>query len=304
MELRHLRYFVAVAGSLSFTRAAERVHVTQSTLSHQIRQLEQELGRDLFDRLGKRVVLTEAGESFLLCAQRALMEIDQGVAQLKSAMAPLTGVVRVGTTHTFNVSLLPDCVGEFLERNPTVQVIVDERAADAITAGLVDGSLDFGIGYKPEWPEGLRFEPLFNEELVLVVGHDHPLARRRKVRMIELHQQPLVLLPASFSTRRLLDDCFAAAGAAPHVVAEMNTVAAMLRLAHRVGAGTILATNAVRDATHMRQVKLESPTPIRTPGLLFKEGAVASAASRAFISLLRLRSTPRPSRRAAATASA
>src|SRR4249920_3677141 len=96
MELRHLRYFVALAEYLSFTRAAQRVHVTQSTLSHQIRQLEEELGQPLFDRIGRKVVTTEAGELFLGFATRALKEVDHGIAMLKPAGSGLTGEVRIG----------------------------------------------------------------------------------------------------------------------------------------------------------------------------------------------------------------
>jgi LysR family cyn operon transcriptional activator len=107
MELRHLRYFVALAEHLSFTRAAARVHVTQSTLSHQIRQLEEELGQPLFDRIGKKVVTTEAGELFLGFAVRALKEVDHGLAVLKPSAAGLAGRVRIGTTHTFNIGLIP-----------------------------------------------------------------------------------------------------------------------------------------------------------------------------------------------------
>ena len=95
MELRHLRYFVALAEHLSFTRAAARVHVTQSTLSHQIRQLEEEVGQPLFDRIGKKVVTTEAGELFLGFAVRALKEVDQGIAMLRPGSGGLTGRVRV-----------------------------------------------------------------------------------------------------------------------------------------------------------------------------------------------------------------
>src|SRR5690606_25702982 len=101
MELRHLRYFIAVASSLNFTRAAERVHVTQSTLSHQIRQLEEEIGQALFERKGRRVVLTDAGESFLAYATRAMTVIDQGLSELKQSVVSMTGEVRIGTTHTF-----------------------------------------------------------------------------------------------------------------------------------------------------------------------------------------------------------
>ena len=94
MELRHLRYFVALAEHLSFTRAAARVHVTQSTLSHQIRQLEDEVGQTLFDRIGKKVVTTEAGELFLGFATRALQEVDHGIATLKPTSRGLSGQVR------------------------------------------------------------------------------------------------------------------------------------------------------------------------------------------------------------------
>src|SRR6476619_4743791 len=103
LDLRHLRYFVALSECLSFTRAAQRVHVTQSTLSHQIRQLEDELGRPLFERLGKRVLLTEAGETFLGYADKALRQVDQGVGDLLRAQGELSGALRIGTTGTFNM---------------------------------------------------------------------------------------------------------------------------------------------------------------------------------------------------------
>src|ERR1700704_6020814 len=144
MELRHLRYFVALAEYLSFTRAAERVHVTQSTLSHQIRQLEEEIGQPLFERIGKKVVTTEAGELLRGFAARALREVDQGVALLKPGAGNLTGRVRIGATHTFNIGLIPECVALFLARHPTVRIRVEELAADQIGARLHAGELDTG----------------------------------------------------------------------------------------------------------------------------------------------------------------
>lgn len=132
MELRHLRYFVALAECLNFTRAAERVHVTQSTLSHQIRQLEEEVGKRLFDRVGKRVLMTEAGELFLGHAASALKEVDQGLSALKESASGLTGQLRVGATHTFNMGFIPECVAAMLLRHPTVNVTVSELTADDI----------------------------------------------------------------------------------------------------------------------------------------------------------------------------
>src|ERR1700709_1143013 len=173
MELRHLRYFVSLADCLSFTRAAERVHVTQSTLSHQIKQLEEELGQPLFERIGKRVVTTEAGELFLGDASRAPKEVDQGHALLKPGAGDLTGQVRIGATHTFNIGLIPECVALFLARHPTVRVRIDELSADEIDKRLRANELDTGIASPPTGPTDLWFEPLYNEEMVLAVSDTH-----------------------------------------------------------------------------------------------------------------------------------
>lgn len=305
VELRHLRYFIALAGSLNFTRAAERVHVTQSTLSHQIRQLEDEVGQALFERIGKRVVMTPAGECFLVYASRALKEVDMGLGELKRDTASMTGEVRIGTTHTFNLEFIPDCVARFLQESPSVRVVVEELAADAIAWQLEAGKLDFGVAYRPASASALQFEPWFNEELLLVVGQHHPLAARRRMRMIELHREPLVLLPASFSTRRLLDECFAAAGAEPAIIAEMNSVAAMVGLVARMHVGTIAVAGATALNRALRTIPLENPTPMRTPGLLFNSELPQSRASRAFAALLRRRAMARGAglarRRAAAS---
>jgi len=288
MELRHLRYFVALADCLSFTRAAARVHVTQSTLSHQIRQLEDEVGQPLFDRIGKRVVTTEAGELFLAYASRALREVDQGLATLKPGGGDLTGQVRIGATHTFNIGLIPECVALFLARHPTVRVRVDELPADEIGERLLAGGLDIGIAYRPSGATTLWFEPLYNEEMVLVVSPSHPLAGRKRVRMVELHQQRLVLVPDHFATRSLLEECFQAAGAEPVVVAEMTTIAPMLGLVQRTQIASLVATNAIpAGMSGLVQIPVESPTPIRTPGLLWRLGSPQAAPVRSFAVILR-----------------
>ncbi|HEY1230324.1 MAG TPA: LysR substrate-binding domain-containing protein [Ramlibacter sp.] len=287
MELRHLRYFVALAECLSFTRAAERVHVTQSTLSHQIRQLEDELGNPLFERIGKRVVLTEAGETFVAYASRALLEVDHGLSHLKRAGDELSGEVRIGATGSFNVGFVPECLSTFLRRNPTVKVSVEELSADTIGQRLVDETLDVGVAYEPPDPTHLWFEPLYTEEMVLVVAPRHPLAQRKRVRMVELHRQNLVLLPHSFATRALLDECFRSCGAEPVVVAEMNTIAPMIGLVARTQIATIVSSLAVTGIDDVKRIPLESPTPMRTPGILWKRDAKQTAAVRSFAAAMR-----------------
>ncbi len=287
MELRHIRYFVAVAESLNFTRAAERVHVTQSTLSHQISALELELGKTLFDRSSKKVSLTAAGEEFLTYAVRALQALDQGVGALKEREGELSGTVRVGTTHTFNLNFIPACAAEFMLRNPTVKMVVRELSADAIDTGIANGEIDLGIAYQPVVSDDLIFEALYSEEMVLAVSDTHALAKRKRVRMAELHHQRLALLPGEFSTRTMLDECFKISGAEPIIVAEMNTVAPMLGLASRTEIGTIVARDVVPENAGLTAIPLEAPTPIRTPGILWSQVGKQTPQVRSFASIVR-----------------
>ncbi|TCG04956.1 LysR family transcriptional regulator [Paraburkholderia steynii] len=286
MELRHLRYFAALAEQLSFTVAAQKVHVTQSTLSHQIRQLEEELGCRLFEREGRRVTMTEAGELFLERVRNALREVDEGVSTVRFAAEEMTGVVRIGATHTFNLHIIPRCVSLFLDRHPSVRVDVLEMTGDGIAQALLRGDLDIGVTYKPNDALPLRFEPLYTEEMMLAVGLRHPFAKRRFVRVSELHLQRMVLLPRSFSTRVLLDESFRMANAAPVVVAEMNAIAPMIELVRETDVATIVSTHALRRED-VKLIPLESPTPVRSPGLLWRRDEARTPAARSFASIVR-----------------
>jgi LysR family cyn operon transcriptional activator len=214
--------------------------------------------------------------------------VDHGIAMLKPGGGGLTGEVCIGATHTFNIGLIPECVAQFLARHPTVRVRIDELPADQIIAKLHAGELDIGIAYKPTGPTDLWFEPLYNEEMVLVVSDSHPLAGRKRIRMVELHQQRLVLMPDYFSTRTLLDECFKASGAEPIVVAEMSTIAPMLGLVLRTQIGAIVAINAVPAAlTGLQMIPIESPTPIRTPGILWRLDGDKAAPVQSFAVIVR-----------------
>lgn len=287
MELRHLRYFSALAERLSFTRAAEEVHVTQSTLSHQIKQLEDELGTPLFQRAGKRVLLTVEGQLFLPWITKALKEIDSGIVTLKDVGVPVAGEVVVGATHTFNMSLIPACLAMFITKNPSVRVRVEELPAAGVIHSVASGALDIGIAYPPTDNAALSFEPLYNEELVLAVAEKHPFATRRRIRMVELHRQRVVLLPREFATRALLEGCFRSAGAEPLVVVEMNTIAPMLDLARRMNIATIVPEKAVGKAAGLRAIAIENPKPIRTPSIVWKRDKPQSGPVKSFAAIVK-----------------
>jgi LysR family cyn operon transcriptional activator len=244
MELRHLRYFDAVAETLNFTRAAERLHVTQSTLSHQIKQLEDELGTPLFDRSGKQVRMTEAGEILRSHMTPALEQIDRacrrcGAGRQHHRQHPPGHHAQLQHAHGPAVRGHP---AEPLPDHPGDGGGAGRRRHHS--SGCASGHLDLAVSYKPNEGSDLWFEPLYNEELRLVVGRNHPLAKRRRVRMVELHALRMVLLPAQFQTRKLLDECFQQARAQPLVVAQLNSVAPMIELIRQTDLAGIITETA------------------------------------------------------------
>lgn len=287
MELRHLRYFAALVEQLSFTNAAAKVHVTQSTLSHQIKQLEDELGHRLFDRVGKRVTLTEVGETFHEHVQSALGAVEAGVWAVRKNTDVLNGSLRIGSMPSFNLRIVPACISTFMEQNRSVFVTVLEMSADRIFDRLLAGELDVGVAYQPENKIGLHFEPLYNEQLVLAVGAHHAFARRRVVRMVELHLRRLVLFPRTFATRILLERCFETANAHPLVALEMDAISPMLEVVRTADIAAIVPEHATaRDDVF--SIPLERPTPIRTPGLLWRTDRPRTPATRRICSLIQI----------------
>jgi len=284
VELRHLRYFLALAERMNFTQAAAQVHVTQSTLSHQIAQLEAELGAKLFDRSDRRVTLAAAGELFLPKAIKALAEIDSGIALMNTSRKTLTGELRIGTTPTLNMEVVPHCLALFSRDHPSMRVMADEGTGDGLIADLRAGRLDLVVAYRPFDLAGLVFEPLYTEEMVVVVNGDHPFARRRRLRVVELHRRELVLPPRKFTTRVQLDEAFEAAGAEPIVAMEMSSIAAMLKLVQQAPLATIVSRSALSEHLGLHAIPLEGPTVVRTPGLIWlvdqpRTPAVASLAA-------------------------
>jgi LysR family cyn operon transcriptional activator len=287
MELRHLRYFSVLAEQLNFTRAAEKLHVTQSTLSHQIKQLEDELGTELLDRRAKQLSLTHAGQHFLQSAERAIEELDSAVRHLKSTSAHLTGRLTIGATHTFCLGLIGQHLAAYLRRYPLVKIELFELPASVIEERLRDESLDVGIAYTPSVSPLLWSEPLFTESLVFVVGRHHPFASRRRMRMVELHRQHLALLSPEFATRRMLDDCFTKAGAEPVVVMESNTFTPILALVKEQPIGTIMSERGIPSDLDLQTIILQDPSPNRTAALLWKKGRHYPQTAQEFSSIVK-----------------
>ncbi|MBX9357186.1 LysR family transcriptional regulator, partial [Chromobacterium vaccinii] len=147
MLLRHIRYFLAVAEHLNFTRAAEALHVSQPTLSQQIRQLEEALGAELFDRGSRQLRLTDAGDAYRIYACRALRDLDAGRRALHDVASLQRGQLRLAMTPTFAAWLAGPLLARFHQRHPGIALIVREMSQEAMEAGLADDAFDIGIGF-------------------------------------------------------------------------------------------------------------------------------------------------------------
>lgn len=287
MEMRQLRYFLDIAQTEHLTLSAQNLFVTPSTLSHGLRQLEQELGTPLFDRLGRGLKLSQAGIAFRAHATRALKEIETGRMALSDLTGLQTGQLTIGVFPTFLNTLLPAAVAAFSQAYPKVTVLVRDLRAGPIEEQLLNGELDLGIAFHPAAHEDIETEPLFDERMMLVVNHSHPLARRQRMAMKQLHSLPMALLPRSFATRRLIDEHLRQAGAAPEVRVEMESVDALLGVCRRSELASIVPERAARQAPDLHAVVLSSPEMVRHAGILWRRGASRSTAAREFVALLR-----------------
>ncbi|MGZ3640079.1 MAG: LysR family transcriptional regulator, partial [Ktedonobacterales bacterium] len=216
MELRQLEYFVAVAEEASFTKAAARVHVAQPGVSAQIRQLERELGQDLFDRTGRTVRLTAVGAAVLPYARAAL----EAVAAARLAVEELTGLLRgrvaVGMLTACSIVSLFDLLESFSQRYPAVEITLSEANSDHLIAALQDGHLDLAlVGLAGTPPPGIQTEVLADEALVAAVSPSDPLAASATITLAALQECPLISLPQGTGLRAALDAACTAAGLHP-----------------------------------------------------------------------------------------
>lgn len=287
MELRHLRYFLAVADAQNFSRAAETVHVSQPSLSVQIRALEEELGARLFDRLGRKVVLTRAGEIFREHAERVMRELEQASLSVQELQGARRGRLVVGALSTVNSYLIPPLVARFKRRFPGIHLQVHAQPSPDIVAALLANRLDMGICLLPVAGERLTATHLFDERLALVAPASFPLPKPR-LRMRELAGLPLVLMPVDYCLRKMIEAECGKAGIEPQVVLEMTSPEGILEAVAEGTGLTILPELYVR--LHLRRRRLRTfdlidPTPRHSVGLVHPTNRYQSLAAREFARL-------------------
>jgi LysR family cyn operon transcriptional activator len=281
MELRALKYLIAVAEHGNFTRAAAALHVSQPALSQQILQMEDRLDAVLLDRSGRTVRVTDAGEAYIAHARRALSELQSGRRAIHDVRDLSRGGVRLAMTPTFTAYLIGPLVAAFHARFPAVSVNVKEMSMDTIAAAIEADEVDLGIAFEPARCADIDSMPLFTENLNVVVAHDHPWSGRDPLDAAALADGELALLGKQFVTRVHIDNYLQACQVAPKVAVEVNTISALVEIVRHSRLLTILPEAIAGQAAGLRNLALASPPPPRTVMLLRRKGAYQSAATRA-----------------------
>ncbi|BBL79032.1 LysR family transcriptional regulator [Rubrobacter xylanophilus] len=302
MELRHLRYFVAVAEEMSFNRAARRLRMAQPPLSTQIKQLERELGVRLFDRTSRGVRLTEAGELLLEEVRRLFVQLDQTTRLIQRVGHGEVGRLALGFVPSATNEVLPPILREFTSRFPGVELFLREMRPDMVVQRLHEQQIDAGFLFLPLEDAALHVECISREPLVLALPESHPLASRRQVRLQEVSEEPFIL-PARYPMPGLygqVTEACRAAGFEPKAVQKdvwlMQTIVGLVA----GGIGVALVPASVRNLSRRGVVyrPVRGLSPSVELGMVWRREA-RGAVLAAFLQVAREVSTRDPRARAA-----
>lgn len=284
MELRHLRYFEAVARHGHVGRAAHELHIAQPSLSKQIHDLEHELGTQLFDRVGRGIELTDAGRVLLPYARRILNEVNVAREALQQQHDLHRGRVRIGASPTVGTRLLPAALAAFNATYPGIELEMEEAGVGRLLGSLAEGTVQLAVASVPL--ADVAYVELFTEELVVAVGREHALATEQRVTTADLAGEAFILFPAGYELRERTLQLCAAAGFVPRIVldgAEMDTV---LRCA-AVGLGIAIVPRLALDgADGLVGLPIRDMPLTRTLGLVWHQERQLSPAAEALRSFL------------------
>ena len=236
LELRHLRLVAGIADAGSMTKAAEQLHLTQSALSHQLRDIEGRLGTPFFTRLGRRMVLTAAGRRVLDSARRVIAEVERAEQDVRRLAGHGDGTIRVCTQCNTGYHWLAPLLAAFQRKHPRVVVHIAADATARPVEALLDGRVDLAILIDPPADRRFRLRPLFADEMVAIVAKTHPLAKKRWVGAADLAPEHLLLYTSRPEESFLLRRVLAPASLVPARVSFIMLTEAMIELA-RAGTG-------------------------------------------------------------------
>ncbi len=289
VELRHLRTFLTVADTENFTRAAERLGISQPSVSIQVKELETVLGAQLFSRLGPRVNLTPAGRAFRERAAHVLAKFSDACQAVQETEELVAGHISLAVIPPLNVPWMPRVLGRIAREHPGIAVTLIEKSADDLEGTVENGRCDFGVGILSHSSPNLEYELLRKDKLVLVVPPDGPFPRRRSVKAEEVGETRLVVLPESYVLRQLTSDVFRAARVLPRVGLEIDTIDALLATVVEGGLCTLMPSVVLegRESLGLRTLELDGWGLELELGIVWPMGGAHGAPIRLFAEFLR-----------------
>ncbi|MFD0590932.1 LysR family transcriptional regulator [Paenibacillus sp. GCM10027627] len=288
MELKQLQYFMAVCEDLHFTRAAEKLGIAQPSLSQQIRLLEHEVGTPLFHRIGKKIVMTEAGTLLRNHGYNVFHELKQARTAINDLQGLKRGALKIGALLTVVNYLLPQAVIDFHRSYPGIELSVLGLRTGDIYDGLLRNELDLGIVMLPIEHNDLDAVPLYNGKMALAAPADHPITSHPHVTLEILRRMPSVLLPGNYSMRQLIDEKCQTYGFTPRPVMEMTTMESIVNMVGK-GIGVTILPEAYLDYIDNKAIR---KVPIREPemtiqiGIVYRKNKHLCAASHLFMERL------------------
>jgi LysR family hydrogen peroxide-inducible transcriptional activator len=290
MEMHQLRYFAAVARTGSFSRAAEQCHVSQPSLSQQIQKLERNLGQRLFDRLGRRAVLTDAGRLLRERAEAILESVDDAERRLRNTDDYQRGSLSIGAIPTIAPYLLPLVLPDFLKKLPQVELTIQEDVTQHLLASIVVGDLDLALVALPVNDARIQSEALFTEPLLLAVARKHRLAKRRRITLDDFRTERFILLNEMHClSDQVLSFC-KAHDCQPWIACrgeQITTVQSMIAMDQGVSLLPDMARRVDHDKRRVYR-PIADHKPRRTIGVVWRQRRYHSPSAERFLARLRL----------------
>lgn len=285
MELRQLRYFTKAAETLNFSDAAKSLNIAQSSLSQQIKQLEDELGTRLFIRNSHSIRLTEAGEVMLPFALRTLHEAESCAERIHDLQKLLTGSLDIGVTHSFS-PILTESVISFMKMYPGIKLNIIYKQMNELMELLTKREIDFVLAFKPiqSLPD-VESHILFQNSLSAIVGNNHPLASKERVSITELEKYELVLPSKGLQARNAFDSIVTDYNNFK-IRIELNDVNTLLKLVRQTSLVTVLAEDSIYDVRDVKAVPIDVPDSQMTGCVHILKDAYRKHSMQEFIRIL------------------
>lgn len=291
-SLRQLRIFVTVAQAKSFSRAGDIIGLSQSAVSHSVKELEAQTGVRLLDRTTREVVLTEAGYQLATRLERILDELHSTLREAGQVGTQLTGTVRVAASQTISAHLIPQCIAQSNELYPAIDFVLHDRPQQWVLESIRQGEVDFGIVIDPGAVTDLQCEAVLSEPFLLLCREDHPLAQREWVNWQDLYHERLVLQDYASGSRPLIDAALAHFSIDANIVQEIGHHATLFPMVEAGIGISVLPALALPlpQGSHL-QVKRLTPVVERQLMLARRKNRSLSTAAQALWDVVRMQAS-------------